>query len=138
MLVRVRREARPEPEELTPIRPPARAPARAQPPRTQQPRAQATRGQPRGGSSSNVGPDGNYTWFTINVGRSKNADPKWLIPLLCRKGNITKRAIGKIQIHARDTRVEIANDAVEQFSAALRRPDEKDPNIHIEPSDAPL
>ncbi|HEY1558704.1 MAG TPA: DEAD/DEAH box helicase [Kofleriaceae bacterium] len=72
------------------------------------------------------------TWFTINVGRSKNADPRWLIPLLCRRGNITKREIGKIQILARETRVEIASDAVESFATALQRPDDKDRNIHIE------
>jgi ATP-dependent RNA helicase DeaD len=112
-LVRLRREARPAPEELTPT-----ALARA----TSAPARKGGRG---------------YTWFTVNVGRSKNADPKWLIPLLCRRGNITKRSIGKIQILARDTRVEIANDAVESFAAAIRRPDDKDRNVHIERSDAP-
>ena len=115
-LVRVRREARPVPEELTPT-------SHARPPRA------SPRGAPVRSS------DHGYTWFTINVGRTKNADPKWLIPLLCRRGNITKRAIGKIQIHARDTRVEIANDAVEAFSEALRRPDDKDRQVHIERSD---
>jgi ATP-dependent RNA helicase DeaD len=74
-------------------------------------------------------------WFTVNVGRSKNADPKWLIPLLCRRGNVTKRAIGKIQVLMRETRVEIAPDAADQFAEAIRRPDEKDRNIHIEPVD---
>jgi len=110
-LVRLRREVRPAPEELTPTASarPARAPAR--------------------------GGDRGYTWFTINVGRSKKADPKWLIPMLCRRGNITKRAIGKIQILARDTRVEIANDATERFVAALGRPDVKDGHVRIERAD---
>jgi len=71
-------------------------------------------------------------WFTINIGRSKNADPKWLIPLLCRRGGITKSAIGKIQILARETRVEIAAQAAEKFAAQAREPDAKDRNIHIE------
>ena len=74
-------------------------------------------------------------WFTVNVGRSKNADPKWLIPLLCRRGDITKASIGKIQILMRETRVEIAPGTAEHFSDAVRRPDAKDPNIHIEPLD---
>jgi ATP-dependent RNA helicase DeaD len=117
-LVRLRREARPAPEELTPT-------ASARPPRTP---TRAAR-PPRAPAQID---DRNYTWFTINVGRSKNADPKWLIPMLCRRGNITKRAIGKIQILARDTRVEIANDAVEGFAEALRRPDAKDRHLHIE------
>ena len=72
-------------------------------------------------------------WFTVNVGRTKNADPKWIVPLLCRRGGIGKQAIGKIQILARETRVEIAGDVSEQFAEAVRRPDEKDRNVHIEP-----
>jgi len=107
-LVRLRREARPAPAELTSTK-----------------RSEPARKIDRG-----------YTWFTINVGRSKNADPKWLVPLLCRRGDITKRAIGKIQILARDTRVEIANDTVERFAAALQRPEEKDRNVYIERCDA--
>jgi ATP-dependent RNA helicase DeaD len=74
-------------------------------------------------------------WFTINIGRSKNADPKWLVPLLCRRGGISKSAIGKIQILARETRVEISHDVSERFAAAVREPDIKDRNIHIEPLD---
>ena len=79
---------------------------------------------------------GQLVWFTINIGRSKNADPKWLIPLLCRRGGISKDAIGKIQILARETRVEIARDVSERFADAVREPDTKDRNIHIEPLDA--
>ena len=81
-------------------------------------------------------PTGGATLFTINVGRSKNADPKWLIPLLCRRGGITKREIGKIRILARETHVEIISDASERFAEAIRRPDDKDRNIHIERLDA--
>ncbi|HEX2685877.1 MAG TPA: DEAD/DEAH box helicase [Kofleriaceae bacterium] len=77
--------------------------------------------------------DRKLVWFTINVGRSKNADPKWLIPLLCRRGGISKNAIGKIQILARETRVEISHEVSERFAAAVREPDSKDHNIHIEP-----
>jgi ATP-dependent RNA helicase DeaD len=75
-------------------------------------------------------------WFTINVGRLKNADPKWLIPLLCRRGGISKQAIGKIQILARETRVEISHEVSDKFAAAVREPDAKDRNIHIEPLDS--
>ena len=76
-------------------------------------------------------------WFTINVGRSKNADPKWLIPLLCRRGDITKRAIGKIQILARETRVEIAPDAASASRTRCAVRIRRTASIHIEPLDAP-
>ncbi|MBX3158143.1 MAG: DEAD/DEAH box helicase [Deltaproteobacteria bacterium] len=120
-LVHLRREARPAPEELTP-------PA---PPRRPQPR-------PHARPQTQHRPTGPGAWFTINVGRSKNADPKWLIPLLCRRGSITKSSIGKIQILARETRVEIAGSDAEAFAVAIRRPDAKDRNIHIEPFDGAL
>ena len=78
-------------------------------------------------------PAGNGVWFTVNVGRSKNADPKWLIPFLCRRGDVTKRSIGKIQILARETRVEISPTDAAHFAEAIRRPDTKDKHLHIEP-----
>jgi ATP-dependent RNA helicase DeaD len=163
-LVRIRREARPEPEEITPPRqaPPRHAPGK-QPPTKLAPakkpgraeRRVENKGNPNGpdrrrinkGSGEGKGTHGNPSgrefrgkggggvWFTVNVGRSKNADPKWLIPLLCRRGDITKASIGKIQILMRETRVEIAPGTAAHFSDAVRRPDAKDPNIHIEPLD---
>jgi ATP-dependent RNA helicase DeaD len=157
-LVRIRREARPAPEELT--LPPSMRPRREPEPRRQarpEPRREARPARPeqrprqlgprnhgesprdhgdspRGESRDHAG----GAWFTINVGRSKNADPKWLLPLLCRRGNITKREIGKIQILMRETRVEIAPEAAAGFAEAIRRPDPKDRNIHIEPLDPEL
>jgi ATP-dependent RNA helicase DeaD len=150
-LVRVRREARPAPEELTP--PPSMRPRPRPEPGPRRGEPAPRRGEPAPRREARPAPrphrearehrevrehrDGSgATWFTINVGRSKNADPKWLIPLLCRRGNISKREIGKIQILARETRVEIAPDAAPAFAEAVRRPDPKDRNIHIEPLDA--
>jgi ATP-dependent RNA helicase DeaD len=137
-LVRVRREQRPSPEELTV--PPSMRPRAAESPRKSEPhreqreqrgvREHREEKSPRAHAPTNRG--GNGVWFTINVGRSKNADPKWIVPLLCRRGDITKRAIGKIEILARETRVEIAPDAAEHFATAVRKPDIKDKNIHIE------
>jgi ATP-dependent RNA helicase DeaD len=85
-----------------------------------------------GGHPPARGRGGPTTWFTINVGRSKNADPKWIVPLLCRRGGIGKREIGKIQILQRETRVEIATEVSERFAEAVRQPDAKDKHIHIE------
>jgi ATP-dependent RNA helicase DeaD len=158
-LVQLRREARPEPEELTipPTmrpRPPAerKAPARSERPhrpqgdrpqghRPQNDRPQGTRGPQGDRPQSARGPHrppaphdaDKLVWFTINIGRTKNADPKWLIPLLCRRGGISKSEIGAIQILARETRVEISRDVSERFAAAVREPDAQDRNIHIEP-----
>ncbi len=74
-------------------------------------------------------------WFRLPVGRSANADPKWLIPLICRLGHVTKKDIGQIRIFDRETKFEIAPDAEQRFSAAVQaHPDDK---MRIEPAGAP-
>jgi ATP-dependent RNA helicase DeaD len=58
-------------------------------------------------------------WFSLSVGRKQNAEPRWLIPMLCRVGNLTKRDIGAIKMQQTETFVEIHASAVDDFSAAL-------------------
>lgn len=77
-----------------------------------------------------AGLSGNAAWFQLNIGRTKNADPKWLLPMLCRKGKITKQDIGAIRIFEHETRVEIAEPAAAQFAINMRRPGGE--NIRIE------
>jgi ATP-dependent RNA helicase DeaD len=76
---------------------------------------------------------GDSVWFRMNVGRMRNADPRWLIPLICRRGHVTKREIGAIRISDRETRFEIARHAAHRFAAAARHPDEQDGSVRIEP-----
>ncbi len=118
---RSERRLREEPVELDRRRTTAARPA----PRDEAPRRDREQDGQRGAG----------VWFTVNVGRSKNADPKWIVPLLCRRGGINKASIGKIQILARETRVEIAADVSERFAEAAKKPDAKDRNIQIEPLD---
>jgi ATP-dependent RNA helicase DeaD len=74
-------------------------------------------------------------WFRLNVGREKNADPKWLIPLICRRGHVTKPDIGAIRIFGRETKFEIVPASAEKFAAAVR--DGVDDGVKIEPCGAP-
>ena len=69
----------------------------------------------------------------MNVGRARNADPRWLIPLICRRGHVTKSEIGSIRISERETRFEIARHAAERFAAMAARPDREDPSVRIDP-----
>ena len=85
------------------------------------------------GPSRGAGPAGEDTvWFRMNVGRNSNADPRWLVPLICRRGHVTKREIGGIRILDRETRFEIARHAAGRFASAVRRRDDEDPEIRIE------
>jgi ATP-dependent RNA helicase DeaD len=126
--------------------PQGRAPPHGQPaPHGQATHGQATHGQPRtkapdrqrpgtapARSSAPGAPAGeDKVWFRVNVGRSRNADPRWLLPLLCRRGQVGKPEIGKIQILADETRFEIVRRAATRFERAARLPDEKDPQIRI-------
>ena len=70
-------------------------------------------------------------WFRVDVGRSKKADPRWLLPLLCRRGDVVKSDIGKIQILADETRFEVSTAAAERFERAAKKPDKTDASLHI-------
>ncbi|MDY8108341.1 DEAD/DEAH box helicase [Fulvimarina sp. 2208YS6-2-32] len=60
--------------------------------------------------------DGPSTWFRMDVGRKNNADPKWILPLLCRRGKITRQEIGSIKIFDRETKFEIADSVAKRFA----------------------
>ncbi len=59
-------------------------------------------------------------WFRVNIGRERNADPRWLLPLLCRAGDVTKSEVGAIRIFDRDTRFQIAAEFADKFEEAAR------------------
>ena len=111
-LVRAHRAQLPVPEELIPA---GAAPAR------------------RGASSSDGGSNADNSrgaesgsrdgsvWFRMDIGRRANADPRWLLPLLCRRGHISRNEIGAIRIAATETLVEVAASSAARFEAALAR-----------------
>jgi ATP-dependent RNA helicase DeaD len=59
-------------------------------------------------------------WFRLNIGRERNADPRWLLPLICKAGGVTKAEIGAIKIFDRDTRFEIVAEFADKFADAAR------------------
>jgi ATP-dependent RNA helicase DeaD len=103
-LIRVFQSSLPEPEEITLQKPPPEAPR----PKRPSPRPVDF------GQADNA----EMVWFRSPVGRKNNADPKWLIPIICRIGGITKQEIGAIRIFDRETKFEIAGYAAERFAAA--------------------
>ncbi|EIM27918.1 DEAD/DEAH box helicase [Microvirga lotononidis] len=73
-------------------------------------------------------------WFRMSVGRRNNADPRWLLPIICRLGHVTKKEIGSIKIFDRETKFEIAKSHAPKFASAVRKSNDED--IRIEPADA--
>jgi ATP-dependent RNA helicase DeaD len=103
---RLARARMPAPEDLAdsepePIRPP-RAPGASE--------------APRPGFEDAV-------WFRIDLGRNKNAEARWLLPMICRRGHLTKREIGAIRVFERETRFQVVASAVERFEAAAAKAD---------------
>ena len=78
-------------------------------------------------------------WFRMDIGRSQRADPRWILPLLCRRGHITRDEIGAIRIAANETFFQIPRAVEAKFRAALARTavpgSEDESGIVIEPSD---
>jgi ATP-dependent RNA helicase DeaD len=76
------------------------------------------------------------TWFRINAGRRHNADPRWLLPLICRYGHVSRNDIGAIRIAANESYFEVTQRATPGFIKALRRADiaPEDEGLVIEPA----
>ena len=118
-LVRAHRAAMPQPEEMIENTPEAR---RA---------AQQERHRP--------GFD-DVAWFRMNVGRRQNADPRWILPLLCRRGHITRNEVGAIRIAANETHFGVPRGIAAKFAAALARTagaDGEDDGVLIIPAESP-
>jgi len=60
-------------------------------------------------------------WFRIDIGRRQNADPRWILPLLCRRGHISRAEVGAIRIAPGETRFNIPRAAADRFRAAWAR-----------------
>jgi len=94
------------------------------------PRAEGPKGRPE--------PMSDGRWFTLSIGRNRRADPKWLLPLICKAGDVTKRDIGSIKIFDTETRFEIAADKADAFARTVATNGSSIENgATIEPSSAP-
>ncbi|HEX8579611.1 MAG TPA: DEAD/DEAH box helicase [Allosphingosinicella sp.] len=77
-------------------------------------------------------------WFRMNIGRQHNADPRWLLPLLCRRGHITRNDIGAIRIAANESMFEVPRAAAARFAASVKRTatdDDGEGSVRIEAVD---
>ncbi len=116
-LVHAHRAAMPQPEELIANTPEARS------------AAQKERHRP--GFEDTV-------WFKMDIGRRQNADPRWVLPLLCRRGHITRNEIGAIRIGANETHFQVPRTAAGKFADALLRTaaaEDEEGSVRIEQSD---
>ncbi|NDU99812.1 DEAD/DEAH box helicase [Pseudoroseicyclus tamaricis] len=64
-------------------------------------------------------PFGPSAWVALSVGRNEGAEPRWLLPLLCRAGGLDKDAIGAIRVQATETFVELTEASAPGFLSRL-------------------
>ncbi|MEM9667449.1 MAG: DEAD/DEAH box helicase [Pseudomonadota bacterium] len=89
----------------------------------------------RGGRREADFPDGQ--WIKLGVGRKTKADPKWLIPMLCKAGGFSRNSIGAIRIDSDATHVELGPDAAARLMEAAGDRQIIDKSIWVEPAEAP-
>ena len=61
------------------------------------------------------------SWFSVSVGRKHRAEPRWLLPLICKAGHVSKKDVGSIRILDNETRFEIAANKADTFISIIER-----------------
>jgi ATP-dependent RNA helicase DeaD len=74
----------------------------------------------------------NGVWFRLNVGRERNADPKWLLPEICRQGEVTKKDVGAIRIFEMETLFQVEAAAAPKFTILVS--ERKKGGVRISPA----
>lgn len=117
--LRIQLAARPVPEEIEDLPPPPAAGKRAE--RTERPERVGKPGERVSGG----------TWFSLSLGRKQKADPRWLLPMICKAGGVQKSAVGSIRILDRETHFEIAADMADDFIGHLEAHGTGERNVEI-------
>jgi ATP-dependent RNA helicase DeaD len=70
--------------------------------------------------------------FRVNWGERQGADPRRLLALVCRRGEIRGADVGAIEIGKTSSTFEVAEDVAREFARAARKPDSRDERVRIE------
>ena len=62
---------------------------------------------------------GPSVWFSVSTGRNDGAEPRTLLPMLCRRGDLTKDDIGAIRVQGSHSFVEVLESSVPGLLSAL-------------------
>ena len=60
-------------------------------------------------------------WFRMDIGRRQRAEARWVLPLLCRRGHITRNEIGAIRIGATESWFQVPRAVAAKFTASVAR-----------------
>jgi len=74
------------------------------------------------GTPADEKPRGDFgpsVWFSLSIGRNDAAEPRTILPMLCRLGDLTKDDIGAIRVQPSHTFVEILASSADRFVTSL-------------------
>lgn len=74
---------------------------------------------------------GGYSTFRVSWGAQHGADPRRLLALVCRRGDVRGNAIGAIRIERTFALVDVSDAVAEGFERAAAEPDPRDPRVVI-------
>ena len=80
---------------------------------------------------------GPSTWFALSGGHNQRAEPRRLIPMLCKAGGISSQDIGAIRIGPQESYVQIRKPAVQQFLATIGPDRVVEEGVTLHPVDGP-
>lgn len=90
-------------------------------------------GQPEPARERSFGPS---VWFSVSLGRDAGADPRMLLPIMCKKGNLTRDDIGAIRIQQDQSYIEVLAKNADALVAAVGPDRTLEPGITLTRLDA--
>jgi len=80
------------------------------------------------------GPSG---WVQLDVGRDDGAEPRSILPMLCRAGGLDRSQVGRIRVRGNDSFAEIAEAVLSEFLDRLGPDGVLEEGVHVRYTDAP-
>ena len=80
---------------------------------------------------------GPSVWFALSIGRNSGAEPRKVLPMVCKKGDLTKDDIGAIRVKDDTTFVEVLASRADSFMAALGSDMTLEAGVRVSKADAP-
>ncbi len=88
-------------------------------------------GRPQGGRPQSNRTTPGFTRFAINWGLRQGANPKRILAVVCRRGDVNGRQVGSINIDSHSSTFEVRNEVADHFANQAQRPDPRDPKIRV-------
>jgi ATP-dependent RNA helicase DeaD len=79
------------------------------------------------GTRSRREPGEDFVTFQISWGGMAGADPRRILAMVCRRGDITSAEVGAIHVTEKSSSVDIASSVAERFEEAVKKPDDRPP-----------